>query len=179
MPLGKNKSYNLTEGDVRYAMKNSRSNREASRFLNISYPTYKKYASIYYDDETGKSLFELHKNKAGIGIPRRTPSKYSGKAGLQDILEGKYPEYSGRNLKNRLIQEGYRAEECEYCSFNERRITDYTVPLILVWLDGDKSNHMNDNLVLICYNCFYLTHNDVFTRRADRTDFIGYRDEDR
>lgn len=179
MPLWKNKAYNLTMDDIRYAMRNSKSNRGAARFLKISHPTYKKYAQLYIDEETGKSLYEIHKNKSGVGIARRGYSKYSGKKGLKEILAGKHPEYHGKNLKQRLIKEGYRAECCEECGFDERRITDYTVPLILVWKDGDKTNHLDENLLLICYNCFYLTQSDLFNRRADRTDFKGYRDDDK
>lgn len=177
MPLWKNTSYDLTESDIRYAMENSHSNLGAARFLRVSYPTYKKYAMMYIDQPTGKTLLELHKNEKGIGLSRRGSSKYLGKNGLRDILDGSHPEYNGKYLKKRLIREGYRSEECEQCGFNERRLTDYTVPLILTWLDGDKTNHKDENLSLICYNCFYLTQSDLFNRRADRTDFKGYRDD--
>lgn len=177
MPLWKNKAYNLTESEIRYAMDNSRSNREAARFLKISYITYKKYAEMYVDADSGKTLFEIHKNPYGAGIPRRHSSRLSGKKGLAAILRGEHPKYSPKRLKHRLIIEGFREECCENCGFEERRVTDYTVPLILVWKDGDKTNHMNENLMLICYNCFYLTQGDLFRRRADRTDFKGYRDD--
>ena len=177
MPLWKSKAYNLTESEVRYAMSNSLSNYAAARFLKISYGTYKSYAELYTDKESGKTLFDLHKNQAGVGISRRSASKYSGKKGMSAILDGKHPEYPSKKLKRRLIQEGYREECCELCGFDERRVTDYTVPLILVWKDGDKTNHKNENLQLMCYNDFYLTQNNLFTRRTDRTDFKGYRDE--
>jgi len=176
MAFWKNKAYNLTESDVRYAMENSLSNRGAARFLKISHPTYCKYAKMYVDKDTGKTLYSMHNNKAGVGIPRGGFAKYSGKKGLKAILDGKHPEYRGSKLKRRLIQEGYRAECCEDCGFEERRVTDFTVPLILVWQDGDKTNHIDDNLLLICYNCYYLTQSDLFNRRADKTDFSGYKD---
>lgn len=179
MPLWKTKAYNLTEDEVRYAMDNTMSNRAAAKFLKISFPTYKKYAQMYRDAATQKSLYDLHTNQNGIGILRtRLSSPYAGKKGLADILDGKFPEYPARQLKKRLIKEGFREECCQECNFSERRITDYTVPLILVWLDGDKTNHKNENLKLLCYNCFYLTFSDLFNRKADRTDFKGYRDDD-
>lgn len=173
MPLWKNKAYKLTESEVRYAMDNSRSNKEAARFLKISLSTYKRYAKMYIDSESGKTLYDLHTNKAGVGIPKNS-GKYSGQKKLKEILEGKHPEYPARGLKRRLIREGYKAECCENCGFEERRITDYTVPLILVWDDGDKTNHKLENLTMMCYNCFYLTQSDLFSRRADQTDFKGY-----
>ena len=43
---------NLLKANVIYAMENSKSNMEAARFLRVSYPTYKKYAKMYKDDET-------------------------------------------------------------------------------------------------------------------------------
>jgi hypothetical protein len=171
MPLRKTPAYNLTETEIRYAMTNSKSNREAARFLNVSVKTYKKYAQIYRDNATGKTLFELHRNMSGKGISKNG-SPYRGVKGLSEILEGKHPSYSGTRLKSRLIREGFMAEECD-CGFKERRITDYTVPLILVWLDGNKRNHRRDNLKLVCYNCYYLTHDNLFNR-SERANFKGY-----
>tara|TARA_R110000822_G_scaffold25937_1_gene78444 strand:+ start:1430 stop:1909 length:480 start_codon:yes stop_codon:yes gene_type:complete len=158
-------------------MSNSKSNRAAAMFLKVSLPTYRKYAKLYIDNESGKSLYELHKNMSGVGIKKRFPYAYSGKHGVASILRGEQPEYPSRQLKKRIIKEGFKAECCESCGFSERRVNDYTVPLILVWIDGDKTNHLLDNLLLICYNCFYLTQSDLFNRRADRIDFKGYRDE--
>lgn len=179
MPLWKNKSYNLTEDDVRYAMANSKSNAEASRFLRISDRTYKRYAEMYVDSATGKTLWDLHLNIGGAGT-NKGKNTYRGATGLKSILEGKHPEYSSRAIKRRLILEGFKAEKCEYCGFDERRVTDYTVPLILVWKDGNKTNHMADNLLLICYNCFYLTMGSLYRQRrvqVDRADFGGYYDD--
>ena len=31
----------------------------------------------------------------------------------------------------------------------------HEVPLLLDWIDGDRTNHMRDNLRLLCYNCYY------------------------
>lgn len=173
MPLWKHKAYNLTEDEIRYAMSMTRSNAEAARFLRVNQKTYMRYASMYVDAETGKTLYDLHSNKVGVGIPKGA-SEFRGVAGVQAIIEGKHPNYSPKKLKRRLIAEGFKAERCEFCGFEERRVNDYTVPLILVWKDGDKTNHKLDNLQLLCYNCYYLTHSDLFNRRVDRTDFGGY-----
>jgi len=53
---------NFTEAQIRYAMKNSKSNSGAARFLNISLTTYEKYSKSYIDESTGKNLWDLHKN---------------------------------------------------------------------------------------------------------------------
>ena len=145
---------NLLKSKVLYAMENSKSNAEAARFLRVSYPTYKKYAKLYKDDETGQSLFELHKNQAGTGI-RKPYNIKKGKYALEDILEGQYPEYPISNLKKRIITNAILEEKCDNCGFCERRVTDYTVPLLIEHIDGDRTNHYVDNLRLLCYNCYY------------------------
>jgi hypothetical protein len=60
-------------------------------------------------------------------------------------------------LKNRLIARKKLVEQCASCGFNERRITDKKVPLMLTFLDGNHSNYNLSNLALYCYNCMFLT----------------------
>ena len=57
----------LTENVIRNAMKHTQSNFQAARYLNITIETYRKYAKLYVDLETGKNLYELHKNNSGKG----------------------------------------------------------------------------------------------------------------
>lgn len=164
MPLWYRKKLNLTEREVKYAMSKTKSNAEAAAFLGISVPAYKTYAKLYKDPETGLSLYDLHKNQGGKGVKHYNASrwmKYAGLDGLQRILDGEYPEYTGVNLKARIIKEGVFPEECAYCGFSEKRITDLTCPLLLVWKDGNKRNHKKDNLELVCYNCYYLCYQDL------------------
>ena len=151
------KAYNLTEDDIRYAMAHSKSNAGAARFLRINLATYRKYASQYIDKETGLTLYELHKNKAGKDIPVIRRVSVQKHQRLLDLLEGRSKNYtSPSDLKDDLIREGFLDESCALCGFNERRITDYTVPLTLNFKDGDMSNCKYDNLELLCYNCYYL-----------------------
>ena len=53
----------LKKEDIQRAMKMTRSNRAAARYLHVSFTHYKKYAKTYKDEESGSSLFELHKNQ--------------------------------------------------------------------------------------------------------------------
>ena len=147
---------NRSESEIRYAMENTKSCLEASRFLKVSYETYKKYASMYIDSATGKTLFELHKNQVGKGVPKPQKARLLGRYGLLEILDGKYPNYSRHKLRPRLLRNGIFEEKCECCGFEERRVTDYTVPLLLDWIDGDPTNHRRENLRFLCYNCYYL-----------------------
>lgn len=134
--------------EVEEAQKHTRSGAEAARYLGVSYNTYKKYSKLY-------KLFEGHKNPAGKGVPKSGMSGH--KYPLKDILAGKHPTYNIKLLRERLIKSGIFDEKCMECGFGERRVTDYKVPLMLVFLDGDRTNHRMENLALLCYNCAYLT----------------------
>lgn len=172
MAFGYNKSLNLTEGEVRKAIANTRSNLAAARFLGISIDSWKKYASQYIDRETGQSLYDLHKNQAGKGIHKKGGFSRK-KADIFEILEGKHPNYSKTKLKSRLLREGIFPECCNKCGFDERRITDFSVPLVLIWKDGNQTNHKEENLEFICYNCYFLLYDDVF-KRGENIRFKGY-----
>jgi len=160
----------LLKSNIVYAMANSKSNMEAARFLRISYPTYKKYAKMYRDDDTGQSLFELHKNQQGIGVAKPYNVK-KGKYSMEDILEGAYPEYPVSNLKKRIITNSILEEKCDNCSFCERRVTDYSIPLLLDHMDGDRTNHRRWNLRLLCYNCYYLMVGNIGGRKVNTDNY--------
>ena len=57
---------NLSEAIIRDAMKHTKSNTQAARYLNLTIDTYRKYAKLYMDQETGKTLYELHDNKVKL-----------------------------------------------------------------------------------------------------------------
>lgn len=148
---------NLTEAQIRYAMKNSKSNSGAARFLNVSLSTYEKYSKRYIDSESNKNLWDLHKNKKGVGV-KKAFNVLKGKYSLVDILEGKHPEYTVYQLKNRLLTNGDKVNFkvcCHNCGFDERRIIDNKIPLILDHIDDDWTNHVRENIRFLCYNCFF------------------------
>jgi len=153
----------LTEQQIRQAMKHTKSNHAAARYFNMSFPTYKQYAKLYIDKETGKSLYELHCNPYGKGIPK-WQYKAEGTR-LQDLLKNgmSIESYSVEKLKGRLLYEGVLANECNKCHFNEMRVLDYKVPLILSFKDGNKNNWLVENLEMLCYNCYFLYIGDLFT----------------
>lgn len=146
----------LSKDDVLRAMTKTRSNAAAARYLGCSYNHYKKFARTY-TDESGVPLLEVHKNQSGRGIPKFLSNKGKEPA-LLDILEGRTPieHFTPARIKQRIIQEVILPEECSTCGFNERRVQDFKVPLILNHKDGDKKNFSVSNIEFLCYNCSFL-----------------------
>jgi hypothetical protein len=145
------------------AMSQTKSNRAACRYLNVSYIHYKRWAKLYESD-THKDLFEQHKNQSGKGIPKFLRSKGKEPA-LIDIIEGRVDasSFSPDKIKYRLITEGHLLEECNTCEFKERRVSDYKMPLLLNFKDNNKKNYRKENIELLCYNHYFLTVGDIFT----------------
>lgn len=148
------------------AMNKTKSVKAAARYLNCSYHHLKRYMKLYKDEETGLTLFDKHKNPHGKGIPKFLSSKGKEPA-LLDIIEGRIDpsSFSPDKIKYRLITEGHLEEECGKCKFNERRVTDYKVPLILNFKDKNKKNYNKENIHFLCYNCYFLHVDNVFTEK--------------
>jgi hypothetical protein len=159
MPLPKP----LTKEQIIAAMSQTKSNRSAARYLNVSYQHYKKWAKLY-KGEDNRTLFEIHFNQKGVGIPKFLKNSQKIPA-LQDLLEGRVPmtNFSPEKVKKRLFEEGYLQEKCDCCGFEERRILDYKVPLIMHFKDNNKKNYRLENLEMLCYNCYFLIVGNIFT----------------
>jgi len=156
----------LSRDQIVYAHDKTLSNMSAARFLHVSYPTYKKWAKFYKDEKTGKSLFDLHKNQVGKGIPKFLTNGRNRKnePNLMDVIDGKIApsHFKPEKIKYRLIEEGYLLEECNHCGFKERRVLDYKSPLLLHFKDNNKTNYSLNNIELLCYNCYFLKVDDIF-----------------
>jgi hypothetical protein len=120
---------------------------EAAVKLNLHFNSFKKRAI---------ELNCYKPNQAGKGM-----AKVSPKIPLPDIIEkGKYPHYQSFKLKNRIINEGVKKNVCETCgctSWQGKQIN-----LELHHADGNRQNHMLNNLKLLCPNC----HSQTDTYRA-------------
>lgn len=147
----------LSKQQIELAMKHTRSNRAAARYLKVGLDHYKKFAKIYTDDITGDTLYELHKNQAGKNIPKFLTNKGKQPA-LQDVLSGKIPveHFDPQKIKQKIIAECLIEETCKRCGYAERRIADQKVPLILHHLNNDKKDFNLSNLEFLCYNCSFL-----------------------
>ena len=147
----------LTKEAILTAQKMTRSNLAASRYLHVSYNHYKKYAKLYKDEESGKTLLGLHMNQEGKGIPKFLTNS-GNQPPLLDLLEGRIPieHFDPQKVKFRIIQECLIEEKCNHCGFTERRVHDTKVPLILNHKDGNRKNWHLTNLEFLCYNCAFL-----------------------
>ncbi len=147
-------------------MAKTKSVKAAARYLNCSYHHLKRWMKLYNDEETGQTLFDLHKNQCGKGIPKFLKGQGKEPA-LLDIIEGRIDpsSFSPEKIKYRLITEGHLDEECNHCKFSEHRVTDYKVPLILHFKDKNKQNYRKTNIQFLCYNCYFLFVDNVFTEK--------------
>ena len=134
----------LSKNKIVWAINETRSMNSAAKLLRVAYNTFKKYAKLY-------EVFDAQPAYRPKGIPGGAKP-----IELSAIFAGNNPNYSNAKLQYRLCKEGFLAEECSNCGYDEYRAQDMTKPLILDYLDDDSTNKDLANLRLLCYNCFYL-----------------------
>lgn len=121
----------FTKDEIEHAISTGKTMGGAAKVLNVDWRTFKKEAERY-------------------GLYKKivyTSKKYE----LSDILNGVYPHYPTSKITLRLIKEGLKEYKCESCGisdWNGKRIG-----LELNHIDGDNSNHLLDNLEILCPNC--------------------------
>ena len=148
----------ISKDQLKWAKENSKSAAGAARLLKVSYNTFAKYAKRY-------EMLEEFKNQAGVGITKHY-NLHRCRYNLDDILLGKYPSYDTYKLQQRIIRSAYLPEECDICNFSEQRITDKKVPLKIDFVDGNTTNHLKENIRLLCYNCWFLNVGNLSGRKA-------------
>lgn len=151
--------------DILRAMSFTKSNMSAARYLGIGYTHYKVYAKLFKTDDGSKTLFDAHLNASGKGIPKRLGGQ-KNEAPIRDILEGRVDaaNFTPDQIKRKLIFEGILHDKCNKCGFEDRRILDYKVPLLLNFRDSNKKNYQQENLELLCYNCYFINVGNVFSQ---------------
>jgi hypothetical protein len=134
--------------------------------LNVTIETYKRYAKLYMDQESGKTLYELHKNNSGKGIKRVRWRHEISIEKINEIMASEsYRAINQQKLKSRLIYEGILRMECYRCGHHEKRVVDYKQPLILSFKNGNKNNWKIENLEMLCYNCYFLYVGNLFSEK--------------
>lgn len=137
----------LLESEIKEAQSHCNNATECAKYLKIGYNCYKKWAKFY-------GIFKT--NPWGKGDKKRYWAPDKGKYPLNQILDGKFPEYPIYRLKDLLIRSGIKAAQCDNCGFDERRITDNKMPLLISFKDGNEKNHKLDNIEILCYNCMFI-----------------------
>ena len=136
----------ISKSKVVWSINETRSMRQASQLLGVSYNTFKKYAKLY---EVWSPL------DSGKGIHNGSTGGYKP-IELEEIFKGNHPNYSDTKLLHRCFREGYLAEECGNCGYDEYRAYDMSKPLMLDYMDDDGTNKELPNLRALCFNCFFI-----------------------
>lgn len=165
----------LMQAQIEQAMRVTRSNRSAAEYLRVGYNLYKRFAKMYKDSATGKSLFDLHKNMEGRGITKSSAAD-KRRFKLDDILTGKHPQYPREKLLKRLISNGYKEEKCQSCGYCNKRPTDFKSPLLIHHMNGDTTDHRIDNMEVLCYNCYFIQVGDLSRRDLKTPHIVGQRE---
>ena len=129
---------------------NSNSMSAAAAEIGIHFNTFKKRAielNCYKPNQSGKGV-----TKARM--------EGNGKIPLEEILEGKHPQYQTFKLKNRLFQIGLKQNRCEECGISEWN--GKPIACELDHINGKRTDHRLENLKVLCPNC----HSQTDTFRA-------------
>lgn len=127
------------------AQSKSKSARGCARYLKVSFPTYKKWATYH-------GVYENLLNKNGKGIKKIFPPKPSM---IHGYTSGQKSHDNPRLYLKQLIRHEIKEPRCEHCGYNECRI-DGKMPLLINYIDGQKRNSHIDNIQILCYSCYYV-----------------------
>lgn len=159
----------LLKSQILDAQSKSQSAAGCARYLNVSYPTYKKWAKYH-------GVFGRAKNQAGKGMAKNTQKGY-----VDQYVNGEKDHQNPRKYLKQLVKYGYKRQACEYCGYDDQRI-DGKTPLLLHFLDGDKYNSKLENVKVCCYNCYHVIVGTELigrkTRRYWTTDYFSKYDEE-
>ena len=122
--------------NIEEAIKSSGSMREAALKLEMPFSTFKRKAGDLYKPNQGAK---------GSSKPSKT------KILLEEILEGKHPQYQSNKLRTRLIEEGYKSKRCECCG--NTQWLGKPISLEVDHINGISTDHRIENLKILCPNC--------------------------
>lgn len=139
----------MTDDEFIKICNNSNTMSEAASKIGIHYNTFKRKAL---------RLKCFNPNPGLKGNNKCWMSKRS--IPLNEILEGKHPQYQTYKLKNKLIKEGLKENKCEICFISNWN--GKPIQCELDHIDGNRTNHKLENLRILCPNC----HSQTDTFRA-------------
>lgn len=152
----------LLESEIRGAQAITSSGQKAADLLGVHYYTYRKYAKMY-------GVFDEFKEVSQKGRKKVKSNPKSGKYPVDDILAGKYPNYSTFKFKHRLVKCGYKIYKCECCGYDTPR-DDGKYPIILDYIDKNPKNKALENLRMLCYCCTFNLRGYVARGKREMVD---------
>ena len=138
----------MKDAEIIRACNEAQTMSQAAAKLGIHFNTLKSRAvklGCYQPNQGGKGTNKKGGNPA---IP------------LDEILEGKHPQYQTFKLKNRLFKTGMKVNECEECGINDWN--GQPLNCELDHINGERTDHRLENLRILCPNC----HSQTSTFRA-------------
>lgn len=141
----------LLKYEIEEAQANSLSANQAAKYLGVNIVTYKKYAQLY-------GIYENLLNKKGVGIDKGYGHSNTQSIKLKDVFANKHPDYPLQRLRWRMVNRGLIEDRCMMCGFGEERITDQKKPILMTFKET-QGDYTLTNLIMLCYNCCFLTRN--------------------
>lgn len=123
----------------------------AAKQIGLPFSTFKRKALKLNCYKTNQGLKGTNKPKKSIPI--------------EDILNGKHPNYQSNKLRKRLIKEKIFKDKCNKCGWNKKFKTSKFSSCELHHKDGNSKNHRKENLEILCPNCHSQTDNFRFRKR--------------
>lgn len=145
----------MTKDEIKFAIDTTISMAKAAEKLNLKFTTFKKKAT---------TLGLYRPNQGRKGIKREEYEDNNIRISLNDILEGKFPDYPRCHLKRRLLKEGIIINKCEICNIDKWNGKELTCQLDHI--DGDGKNNKLENLRMLCPNCHSQT--ETFSGKKNR-----------
>ena len=133
---------------IEWAIENTNSMKAAARELHIAFNTLKKYAKMY-------DIWAPNQGDKGNTKPK---VDRMWNVQVHDIFAGEYPDYPHWKLQKKLLHEGYLEQKCSSCGYDKCRDSDLSSPLLIHFINKDATDMRLDNLLLLCYNCYFINN---------------------
>ena len=148
--------------ELKNALENSISINDAAKLIGVTYLTFRKWCNILIPLEYEE--FKKTNGKLARHKPKKKRINYPYYKKIIGILEGTIPppkKWNKLRFFKMLLREGLIEEKCHLCGFEERRVSDYKIPLLLDEINGEK-DWRRENIRLLCYNCFFLNVRSLY-----------------